>query len=126
MDTAFDPVTDLGRTRAALDAAGIAQPPWRECATPDEARAAAEELGLPALVRSLGDETRGTGHDLDAVEELAREAIGASASRPACLVELKRGGGCTRERRAEIDEALGQPVEVKVVAGEVVGVAHVL
>src|SRR3954470_6195167 len=125
MDTAFDPVTDLGRARAALDAAGVAQPPWPECAPPEEARAAAEELGLPALVRSLGDETRGTGHDLDGVEQLAREAIAASASRPACLVELQRGGGCSRERRAEIDEALGRPVEVKVVAGEVVGVVRI-
>src|SRR3954470_1906858 len=122
MDTAFDPVTDLGRARAALDAAGVAQPPWPECAPPEEARAAAEELGLPALVRSLGDETRGTGHDLDRVEELTREGCPAPAGAPACVVEPKRGGGGSRERRAEIDEALGRPVEVKVVAGEVVGV----
>jgi carbamoylphosphate synthase large subunit len=124
MNAVFDPVADLGRARAALAAAGIPQPPWRECAAPEEATAAAAELGLPVLVRSLGDELRRTVEDLDSVAGVAAEAIAASG-RPACLVERKRGGGCARERRADVDAALGCAVEAKVVAGEVVGLVRI-
>jgi len=113
--------TDIGIARARLAEAGIAQPPWRECASPDEVIAAAGELGWPILVRSLGEEMRVTATTPDEAREAAARAIGAS-HRPACVVELKRGSGCSRERRADVDAALGCSAEVKLVGGEVVGV----
>ena len=113
--------TDIGIARARLAGAGIAQPPWRECGSPDEVVAAAGELGWPVLVRSLGEAVRVTAPTPDEAREAALRAIGAS-HRPACVVELKRPGGCSRERRADVDSALGCAAEVKLVAGEVVAV----
>jgi hypothetical protein len=113
--------TDIGVARARLAEAGIAQPPWRECASADEVVAAARELGWPILVRSLGEDVRVTAATADEAREAAERAIGAS-HRQACVVELKRPGGCSRERRADVDAALGCTAEVKLVGGEVVAV----
>jgi biotin carboxylase len=116
--------TDVAVARARLESAGIPQPPWAECASPDEAAAEAARLGFPALVRSLGEEYRATVEDEAAARGAAERAIGAS-HRPACLVERKRAGGCRRERRPDIDAALGCAAEAKVVDDEVVGVRAV-
>ncbi len=44
---------DKGLLRRRLDAAEVSQPGYRVAATPDEARAAAEELGLPVVVKPV-------------------------------------------------------------------------
>jgi hypothetical protein len=108
--------TDVGATRRALAEHGIPQPAFRECATPDEARSSVWELGLPVVVRTLGDVIRETANDSRAVTEIAARAIDGSY-RSACVVEEKLGGGCTREARDDVDEALGLPALSKSVAG---------
>jgi hypothetical protein len=100
--------TDVGATRQALAESGIPQPAFRECATAEEARMSVWELGLPVVVRTLGDSR--------AVAEIASRAIEGSY-RPACVIEEKLGGGCTRGPRADVDEALGLPALSKSVDG---------
>ena len=48
--------------------------------------------------------------------EIAARAI-AGSYRPACVVEEKLSGGCSRESRAEVDEVLGLPCQTKLVTG---------
>jgi hypothetical protein len=108
--------TDVGAARRALADHGVPQPAFRECATPDQARTSVWELGLPVVVRTLGDEIRETANDSRAVVEIAGRAIDGSY-RSACVVEEKLGGGCTRAARADVDEALGLPALSKSVAG---------
>jgi hypothetical protein len=108
--------TDIGATRRALAEHGVPQPAFRECATPDEARTSIWELGLPVVVRTLGDAIRETSNDSRSVAEIAARAIDGSY-RPACVVEEKLGGGCTRAARPDVDEALGLPAVSKSVDG---------
>lgn len=108
--------TDVGATRRALAEHGVPQPAFRECATPDEARTSVWELGLPVVVRTLGDVIRETANDSRSVAEIAARAIDGSY-RSACVVEEKLGGGCTRAARADVDEALGLPALSKSVDG---------
>ncbi len=108
--------TDIGATRRALAGTDILQPAYRECATPEEARTSVWELGLPVVVRTLGDDIRETANDSRAVAEIAARAI-SSSYRPACVIEEKLGGGCSRESRSEVDEALGLPCQTKLVTG---------
>jgi carbamoyl-phosphate synthase large subunit len=48
---AIDEAEDRVRFAQLLDGLGLAAPPWRAAADADEARAAADELGYPVLVR---------------------------------------------------------------------------
>ena len=48
---AIDAAEDRVRFAQLLDALGLKAPPWRAAADADEARAAAEEIGYPVLVR---------------------------------------------------------------------------
>src|SRR5206468_2509629 len=77
--------TDVGATRRALAERGVPQPAFRECASAEEARTSVWELGLPVVVRTLGDGIRETASDSRAVAEIAARAIEASY-RPACVV----------------------------------------
>jgi hypothetical protein len=108
--------TDIGETRRALAAHEISQPAFRECASAEEARLSVWDLGLPVIVRTLGDDIRESASDSRAVAEIAGRAIGASY-RSVCVIEEKLGGGCTRGPRADVDEALGLPCETKSVDG---------
>jgi carbamoylphosphate synthase large subunit len=108
--------TDVGAARRALAAHEIKQPAFRECATADEARTSVWELGLPVIVRTLGDSIRESANDSRAVAEIAQRAIDGSY-RPVCVVEEKVGGGCSRDPRADVDEAMGLPCLSKTVTG---------
>jgi hypothetical protein len=108
--------TDIGATRRALAGSAVEQPAFRECATADEARLSVWELGLPVVVRTLGDDIRETVNSSRAVAEVAARAIEASY-RPACVVEEKLGGGCSRGSRADVDELIGLPCQSKMVDG---------
>jgi hypothetical protein len=108
--------TDVGATRRALAAHGIPQPAFRECESAEQARLSIWELGLPVIVRTLGESIRETAGDSRAVAEIAARAIDQSY-RPACVVEEKLGGGCSRAPRADVDEALGLPALSKTVDG---------
>jgi hypothetical protein len=108
--------TDVAATRRALAENGVPQPAFRECTSAEEARMSVWELGLPVVVRTLGDGIRETAGDSRAVAEIAARAIDGSY-RPACVIEEKLGGGCTRGPRADVDEALGLPAQSKSVDG---------
>jgi hypothetical protein len=108
--------TDIGATRRALDGIDVLQPAYRECSTAEEARLSVWELGLPVVVRTLGDDIRETANTSRAVAEIAERAI-ASSYRAACVVEEKLGGGCSRGPRSEVDDALGLPCQTKIVTG---------
>jgi hypothetical protein len=108
--------TDAGATRRALAEHEIPQPAFRECASAEEARMSVWELGLPVVVRTLGDAIRETANDSRAVAEIAARAIDGSY-REACVIEEKLGGGCSRAPRADVDEALGLPAQSKTVDG---------
>jgi biotin carboxylase len=108
--------TDVGATRRALAESGVPQPAFRECTSAEEARTSVWELGLPVIVRTLGDGIRETANDSRAVAELAQRAIEGSY-RSACVVEEKLGGGCSRAPRADVDEAVGLPCLSKTVDG---------
>ena len=108
--------TDIGATRRALAGGDVSQPAYRECATAEEARMSIWELGLPVVVRTLGDDIRETANDSRAVAEIAGRAI-AGSYRSACVVEEKLGGGCSRGSNAEVDELLGLPCQTKIVTG---------
>jgi carbamoylphosphate synthase large subunit len=108
--------TDIGASRRALGEIDVRQPAYRECTTAEEARQSIWELGLPVVVRTLGDAIRETANDSRAVAEIAGRAI-AGSYRPACLIEEKLGGGCSRESRDDVDEALGLPCQTKLVTG---------
>jgi hypothetical protein len=108
--------TDIGETRRALDRLDVLQPRYRECATAEEARLSVWELGLPVVVRTLGSDIRETANTARDVAEIAARAIEGSY-RPACVIEEKLGGGCSRGSRSEVDDALGLPCETKVVTG---------
>jgi carbamoylphosphate synthase large subunit len=113
--------TDVAATRRALAEGGVPQPAFRECASAEEARTSIWELGLPVVVRTLGDGIRETANDSRAVAEIATRAIEGSY-RSACVVEEKLGGNCSRAPRADVDEALGLPCQSKTVdGGRVVG-----
>ena len=117
--------TDVAATRRALSEHGVPQPAFRECASAEEARLSVWELGLPVIVRTLGDAIRETAGDSRAVAEIASRAIDASY-RPACVVEEKLGGGCSRAPRADVDEAIGLPCQSKTVDGGRVVAARAL
>ena len=108
--------TDIGATRRALAGTDLLQPAYRECATAEEARTSVWELGLPVIVRTLGDAIRESANDSRAVAEIAQRAIDGSY-RAACVVEEKVGGGCSRAPRADVDEAVGLPCLSKTVTG---------
>jgi hypothetical protein len=108
--------TDVGAARRALAAHEIKQPAFRECTSADEARTSIWELGLPVIVRTLGDGVRESANDSRAVAEIAQRAIDGSY-RAACVVEEKVGGGCSRAPRADVDEAVGLPCLSKTVTG---------
>ncbi len=67
--------------RRALAASGVAQPAFRECTSVEDARQSIWELGLPVVVRTLGDDVRETANDSRAVAEIAARAIGGSYRR---------------------------------------------
>ena len=117
--------TDVAATRRALSEHGVPQPAFRECASAEEARMSVWELGLPVIVRTLGDAIRETAGDSRSVAEIAARAIDASY-RPACVVEEKLGGGCSRAPRADVDEAIGLPCQSKTVDGGRVVAARAL
>lgn len=106
--------TDVGAARRALAQHDVKQPAFRECSTAEEARASVWELGLPVIVRTLGDMIRESANDSRAVLEIAQRAIDGSYRR-ACVVEEKIGGGCSRGPRSDVDEALGLPCLSKTV-----------
>jgi hypothetical protein len=108
--------TDVGATRRALAERAVPQFVYRECASAEEARTSIWELGLPVVVRTLGDGIRETANDSRSVAEIAVRAIEGSY-RPACVVEEKLGGGCSRAPRADVDEAIGLPCQSKTVDG---------
>jgi hypothetical protein len=108
--------TDVGATRRALAEHDVKQPAYRECATADEARTSVWELGLPVIVRTLGEAIRESANDSRSVAEIAQRAIDASY-RGACVVEEKVGGGCSRAPRADVDEAIGLACLSKTVTG---------
>jgi hypothetical protein len=108
--------TDIGAARRALAEHDIKQPAFRECATPDEARTSVWELGLPVIVRTLGEDIRESANDSRTVAEIAQRAIDGSY-RAVCVVEEKVGGGCSREPRADVDGAIGLPCLSKTVTG---------
>jgi hypothetical protein len=114
--------TDIAEARRALAGSGLPQPHYRECATAEEARLSVWELGLPVIVRTLGDAIRDTAGKSREIPEIAERAIGESY-RPACVVEEKLGGGCTRGSNAEVDELIGLPCQTKTVtSGHVIGI----
>jgi hypothetical protein len=108
--------TDVGATRRALAAHQVKQPAFRECTRAEDARTSIWELGLPVIVRTLGDSIRESANDSRAVAEIAQRAIDGSY-RAACVIEEKVGGGCSRAPRADVDEAVGLPCESKTVTG---------
>jgi hypothetical protein len=108
--------TDVGATRRALAEHDVKQPAFRECTSADQARTSVWELGLPVIVRTLGDAIRESANDSRAVAEIAQRAIDGSY-RAACVVEEKVGGGCSRAPRADVDEAVGLPCLSKTVTG---------
>jgi hypothetical protein len=114
--------TDIAAARRALAGSDLLQPHYRECATAEEARLSVWELGLPVIVRTLGDAMRDTANKSREIPELAERAI-AESYRPACVVEEKLGGGCSRGANAEVDELIGLPCQTKTVtSGHVIGV----
>jgi hypothetical protein len=117
--------TDVGAMRRALAASGVTQPAFRECTSVEDARQSIWELGLPVVVRTLGDDVRETANDSRAVAEIAGRAISGSY-RAACVIEEKVGGGCSRAPRDDVDEALGLPCQAKTVAGRQVVWARAL
>jgi hypothetical protein len=70
--------TDVGATRRALAEHDVKQPAYRECATADEARTSVWELGLPVIVRTLGEAIRESANDSRSVAEIAQRAEPAS------------------------------------------------
>jgi hypothetical protein len=108
--------TDVGAARRALATHHVKQPAFRECTSAEEARTSIWDLGLPVIVRTLGDSIRESANDSRAVAEIAQRAIDGSY-RAACVVEEKVGGGCSRAPRADVDEAIGLPCESKTVTG---------
>jgi carbamoylphosphate synthase large subunit len=114
--------TDIAAARRALAGSDLLQPHYRECTTAEEARLSVWELGLPVIVRTLGDAVRATASKSREIPELAERAIRESY-RPACVVEEKLGGGCSRGSNAEIDELIGLPCQTKTVtSGHVIGI----
>jgi hypothetical protein len=114
--------TDIAEARRALAGGDLMQPHYRECATAEEARLSVWELGLPVIVRTLGDAVRGTASKSREIPEIAERAIGESY-RPACVVEEKLGGGCSRGSNPVVDELVGLPCQTKVVSsGHVIGI----
>jgi len=74
---------DKGQTRVALDAAGIAQPRSVPVATLDEAVAAAERVGYPAIVKPRGfGASLGVIHVADPTELAAGYAFATSITVP--------------------------------------------
>jgi hypothetical protein len=108
--------TDIAAARRALDGSDLPQPHYRECSTAEEARYSVWELGLPVVVRTLGDDIRETATTSRAVAEIAARAI-AGSHRAACVVEEKLGGGCSRGSNAAVDELVGLPCQTKIVTG---------
>ena len=108
--------TDIGAARRALDGSDLPQPHYRECDTAEQARYSVWDLGLPVVVRTLGDDIRETATTSRAVAEIAARAI-AGSHRAACVVEEKLGGGCSRGSNPAVDELVGLPCETKIVTG---------
>jgi biotin carboxylase len=80
---------DKSRLRAALAAAEVAQPAYRVVGTPEEARAAALALGVPAVVKPVSlSASRGVIRvdDLDEVPAVASRVLGIQGGGP-LLVE---------------------------------------
>ena len=89
-------VADKRRMRAAFEAAGVASPGGREVSNPEDALAAAGELGLPVVLKPVdGSGQRG-------VSEVRAESDVAAAFERA--LAASRGGAVVLERYVEGDE----------------------
>ena len=116
----IDLAEDRERFHALCEQLGIAQPPGGVAATPAAARAVAEQLGFPVLVRPsyvLGGRAMQIVYDVDALDHaMAELAVEGS---------LGREGGLSVERPVLVDRFLEDAIEVDVDAlrdhaGEVV------
>ena len=116
----IDLAEDRERFQRLCEDIGIAQPPGGIAGTPEAARAVAERLGFPVLVRPsyvLGGRAMQIVFDIDGLDE-AMAAMATEGS-------LGREGGLSAERPVLIDRFLEDAIEVDVDAlrdagGEVV------
>ena len=90
--------TDVGATRRALAEHDVKQPAFRECTSADQARTSVWELGLPVIVRTLGDAIRESANDSRTVAEIAQRAIDGSTGQPAS--SRRRSEAAARARPA--------------------------
>ena len=96
------------RSRDRLQAAGIANPKWREVASVDDALQAADDIGFPLVVKALDNSaSRGTTvvEHRDLLAAAYELAAAASTTRTALLEAQMRGS----EHSCEILFAPGQP-----------------
>jgi cyanophycin synthetase len=84
---------DAELTRTLLRAAGVPVPAGRPVTSADEAWEAAQEVGLPAVVRPrYGNDSRAVGRDLSTREQVAAAYAAARAESRAVLVERQAQG----------------------------------
>ena len=105
----IDLAEDRERFRALCDGLGIAQPPGGTVTDPAQARAVAERLGFPVLVRPsyvLGGRAMQIVYDVDALDAAMAELAVAGS--------LGREGGLSAERPVLVDRFLEDAVEVDV------------
>jgi carbamoyl-phosphate synthase large subunit len=105
----IDLAEDRERFQRLCEDLGIAQPPGGIAATPEAARAVAERLGFPVLVRPsyvLGGRAMQIVFDVDSLDD-AMAAMATEGS-------LGREGGLSAERPVLIDRFLEDAIEVDV------------
>jgi biotin carboxylase len=86
--------TSKVRQRERFEEAGVPQPEYLVCRGPDEARAAAEELGFPCVVKApdrQGQRGLSLVRDADALPDAVADALDASRSATVIVEELVAG-----------------------------------
>jgi carbamoyl-phosphate synthase large subunit len=101
--------------RQRVGKCGVRQPGFRECRTPAEALAAADELGLPLFHKPVdGQSSRGVGvlssRDPASVAAALERSLAASSKKAAIFEQQLRGTECTVEGFV----ADGQPVTLAI------------
>ena len=108
--SAIDAAEDREQWSAICDELNIAQPPGATASTLDEARAVAQRVGYPVLVRPsyvLGGRAMEIVYDDDSLKRVMTGLLGAHGS-------LAREGGVSADRPVLIDRFLEDAVEVDV------------
>ncbi|WP_103538991.1 MULTISPECIES: pyridoxal-phosphate dependent enzyme [unclassified Streptomyces] len=93
---------DKGALRRALTEAGLHQPRFRVVTSPDAARAAAHEVGLPCVVKPVDDSGSTLVRRCDTADEAARHAADV-------LAVERNGRGQPTARRALVESLLTGP-----------------